>query len=650
MTMFARLLILACQAQDPGGYEALLERMIHPIWMAELPAPEERVLLFSSRDPRSSDASGDPDAWFSEDDSGHFLGTHVGTDGPEHVMVEASGPGFISRLRLDSARGQLRFYVDGSDQASLDLPAMEFFDGTLAPVPFGRLSGGGGVFSLPIPFTRSIRVTTTDGDARYAVSVQMTNLAEGVPALTREVLERHRDPLLLTARQLMASSDPLVQRKTKWMGAVDFKNEFPVSLRGNGAVHWFRFSFIGVDAPLDQAELPEYLRAIRIQTMDHTESAGEQERILIDVPFGDFFAASVAQTPVRSATLGFNPVGQSFYCRLPMPYEEGFTLKLVNDRELPKTVRVRLDVGFEQLLQPPPLRLRAAYFQHRNVPTRPAHDQTLFQASGAGRLIGLGMTVLNEGRRTWANGDEKIWVDGESTPSWFGTGLTDYFDRTIWHEGPEHFGYTALLRSHLSDPVAFRSGLRFDVGVVHPDDCQVHFEGVALWYGDPDFPLPVTMPSGEERVLQPIPEASFEYVPGALDLATVQLKKFGGEGDFRGLVDLPPAWSGSADQVLLIENAAPGSYASMKFPFLRSGAFHVKARMLGGGGGQVRFRINGRRMARTIELPQGDAQLVDAEIGIIQFSSSSSHSLILEVVEGAEFIGMTQLVLVPVES
>ena len=105
-------------------------------------------------------------------------------------------------------------------------------------------------------------------------------------------------------------------------------------------------------------------------------------------------------------------------------------------------------------------------------------DYRFLSTTGQGRFVGLALHVyqttdLNPNGPWWGEGDEKIFVDGESMPSWFGTGSEDYFGFAWGTPGyfsrPYHSqllappgnlyapGNRALTRFHIADNVPFQS-------------------------------------------------------------------------------------------------------------------------------------------------------------------------------------------------
>jgi hypothetical protein len=119
---------------------------------------------------------------------------------------------------------------------------------------------------------------------------------------------------------------------------------------------------------------------------------------------------------------------------------------------------------------------------------------------GEGFFVGNGLNVVNRSIGWWGEGDEKIYVDDDTFPSFFGTGTEDYYGYA-WcsnqrfsaaYTGQPHaptrhnFGYTSLYRFQIPDPIPFRSGLRFDQEVQHWGQAvDVTYDGLSLWYTRP---------------------------------------------------------------------------------------------------------------------------------------------------------------------
>jgi hypothetical protein len=92
-------------------------------------------------------------------------------------------------------------------------------------------------------------------------------------------------------------------------------------------------------------------------------------------------------------------------------------------------------------------------------------------------------------------GDEMIWIDGESEPSIKGTGTEDYFQGGwYWENGPfsapfhgltigdkMHSKYCAY-RLHIPDPIPFEEQIRVTIEHGNCNMLQDDYSSLAYWY------------------------------------------------------------------------------------------------------------------------------------------------------------------------
>ena len=188
-----------------------------------------------------------------------------------------------------------------------------------------------------------------------------------------------------------------------------------------------------------------------------------------------------------------------------------------------------------------------AKWRTADMKTRPFHDWTYCDLKGKGVFVGDMLSVMNPVGGWWGEGDEKIFVDGEKFPSWFGTGSEDYYgyawsDPTPFQH-PYHnqtrcdgkgtgatFGHTSVNRFHILDAIPFEKSFRFDMECWHWDpNVTVNYAATSYWYARPgatdDFE-PV-----DAKVLQNIPSPPPPFkIEGALEGES--LKVLGKSSDF----------------------------------------------------------------------------------------------------------------------
>ncbi|CAG0984721.1 hypothetical protein PHYC_01960 [Phycisphaerales bacterium] len=252
----------------------------------------------------------------------------------------------------------------------------------------------------------------------------------------------------------------------------------------------------------------------------------------VESPFGDFFAAGFG----RRAEVNSVPVvvggagGDAYNCYWAMPFRSGARITLTNESEKPfAALYYQIDYDEQGVEE------GAAYFcaQYRQeFPAVKGRDYLIadIAAPEGGQYVGTVMSVRSRSPEWFGEGDEKFYVDGEATPSMWGTGTEDYFSNAWGMEKAcyPYFGVTLLdgwlgdlgekgtmYRWHLADPVRFRKSLRLEIehagwmsadetttgkveGFVERED---DFATVAFWYQRGQPKRFTTLPSAKERRL-----------------------------------------------------------------------------------------------------------------------------------------------------
>jgi hypothetical protein len=118
---------------------------------------------------------------------------------------------------------------------------------------------------------------------------------------------------------------------------------------------------------------------------------------------------------------------------------------------------------------------------------------------GQGVYVGDTLAIFNGASAWWGEGDEKIYVDGESFPSHFGTGTEDYYGyawcRPEFFEAPFHAqpsgagnftpGLSVNSRYRSLDAIPFTTSIQFDMEMWHWRQTIVNFAPAAFWYARP---------------------------------------------------------------------------------------------------------------------------------------------------------------------
>jgi len=495
---------LAAQGDAAESLPTMLCRLLEQDWLfVPAPAPGERCVQFSSTDPRSRNGSANRDDWYANDDRGHYLRVVDAAGGAEHVLVDVKGPGCLVRLWSANPSGTLHFDVDGERVWSVDFAALCSGRVDGVPPPLAAMHARGGNVYLPIPFAERLVVAATAGDLYYLADVQQFAPGTRVEGFAPDQLGRERELI----QQLVPG-----HLRSGYSAGTRVASAERVEVPAGNVV---KGVYLEVRERRADADLARSLQAVRLVV-----HAGEEQTI--DVPVPDFFG-STSWRDWRSFQLGILPANATGmgeprcgYCLWPMPMPDGGTFELVVAAPL-DDVELRLDVRYDQLLAKAPLRFRASYHLAKAVPTRPFSDHLVLDAKGAGRFVGCSLLVRNPSRIWWGEGDEKVWVDGEAFPSWFGTGTEDYFgfawcDPTPFQapfhaqiecQGPQNFGFTQLHRTHVLDNIPFQTSLRVQFERWHwVESVAMDYATVAYWYGAPGAQsgLPPVPPAADRRL------------------------------------------------------------------------------------------------------------------------------------------------------
>ena len=251
----------------------------------------------------------------------------------------------------------------------------------------------------------------------------------------------------------------------------------------------------------------------------------------VECPFGDFFGAPFG----RAVSFDAAPtaiVGGGFVGRWPMPYATGAHLEVVNDG--PTTIDpLFYQVTFYELDAVPATALRFHASWRRENPTRSGVPYTVLEAQGAGHYVGCHMALQN--REWWLRprpseivfpygfglgmleGRERIWVDGEETPSVQGTGTEDYFGGGWYFYGgpfatPDHGctihdlvkGRVAAYRFDVAAPMPFARSLKVALDHGYDNELAGDYTSTGYWYqAEPHAPLPALPPASGRRPSSP---------------------------------------------------------------------------------------------------------------------------------------------------
>jgi hypothetical protein len=230
----------------------------------------------------------------------------------------------------------------------------------------------------------------------------------------------------------------------------------------------------------------------------------------VEVPVSDFFGVGFGEwrdyisLPLNMTSGGYN----SYW---PMPFRRRARVTIEN-RSSVVLDRFYYNIDVETYPRLPDSLL---YFhaQFRRTSTRAGQPVLLLDAAGRGHYVGTVLSMQpRRGRAMWyLEGNERVFIDGEQTPSVLGTGTEDYFSSGWYfdtgpYSAPYHgatikdslSGRVSAYRWHIEDPIPFTRSLRFTIEHGGTNDTrEVDYTSMAVWY-------------------QTHPHAAFPELPGDL--------------------------------------------------------------------------------------------------------------------------------------
>jgi hypothetical protein len=117
--------------------------------------------------------------WFADSDGTGYIRQDTIDGRTEYVIMEHKGPGCITRMwtpyfyyNLDNHTGpEVRIYIDGKKNPVLTENFIQLLTGkSFVHPPFANLTTRAGVFYLPIPFSKSCKVTLDKKPFYYCIS------------------------------------------------------------------------------------------------------------------------------------------------------------------------------------------------------------------------------------------------------------------------------------------------------------------------------------------------------------------------------------------------------------------------------------------------------------------------------------------------
>lgn len=621
---------LACSAlAQTISLPTLLEEMVDRGALARLPDPWYTCKQASSYD-RKSVSPENHEAWFANADAGQFIREEQNGLRREWVMMEAQGPGAVVRIWSANPKGTMRIYLDGSQTPAIEGPMTALLggewsmEGVKIGSPLSQTRSRGWNLYLPIPYANGCKITSDEPGFYYQVNYREYEPKAVVESFTPGTLRRSA-ALLDRVQQRLASPWSKVSAAPQPV-TVSPGESVEIELSpGPGTVREVVMQ-LGADQPRD---------ALRWLVLEG-EFDGQQT---VWCPVGDFFLSGPLANPVHTWTSSAEAATGVFRSGWLMPFEREGTIRLRNVGA--ESVSLGFGVssnGWNWTDRS--MHFHAHWRQENPIPTRPMQDWNYIEATGSGVYVGDTLSIVNPVTDWWGEGDEKIFVDGESFPSHFGTGTEDYYGyawcspevfQGPFHaqprcDGPNNYGHTTVARVRLLDGIPFRHSIRTDMEVWHWAECEVGYSATAFLYMRPGGtanrePSPAEAARG---VIDPPPLPPPFRIEGALECEDLQVSSASegmplGEQDLGGFAR--DKWSGNAH--LWAQGRRAGDYVELLIP--APGAEPCKLTLHATRSwdyGVLRFSVNGEPVPQEFDAFSGRNGLVEPsgpiELGVFQ--------------------------------
>jgi hypothetical protein len=407
-----------------------------------------------------------------------------------YLICDVNGPGAILRLWTAGINGRIRLFLDNQQKPVYDGAAEEFFWNTAA-----KISGINNELTcpdiyrqfdatyFPIPFSQKCRIEWTGNIKKihfYHVGVRLYDE-------DAEVETFQPGDLSIYAKKLK-------NLKNNFHSKANINDQIPISvdslnlaIPGNTSVELLHsegpravdYFSVKVDAKDLESALRTNILSIYFDDADKPQ---------IHAPVGDFFGAAPGLNPYVSFPYSIHPDG-SMISRFVMPYKKSVKMEIENMSGEPVNISGKVHYKSYTWIEGQSMHFRANWKINHGLTASNSSivDIPYFIARGKGRIVGVAAFIYNPSDAViswgnwWGEGDEKIFIDDDTFPSFFGTGSEDYFNYS-WsaehffsfpycgqprNDGPGNRGYVSNFRWHISDDLIFNKSIAFYMELFH---------------------------------------------------------------------------------------------------------------------------------------------------------------------------------------
>ena len=489
----------SCRDTKVITFRSLLSEMSDPESITRFPDPGYRLVQQSSYD-RSS-IHRDSAGWFANNDYTHFIREEENSGRREFVMFDSEGPGVIVRWWMTfgntgALNSYIRVYLDGMDVPVLEGNAPSLVGGgILAPDPLSTAVSPltepqrqGYNLYLPIPYSVRCKITLENSEVVITPERRSPSIYFSVSARSYE-----RGTRVVSLRKEMIKADSLaIAECISSLTDTEVVSSNRVTMKSSsgsyppGSANVISFSeknraITSLSLLLTSAGDSALLHDTWIRLSFDGEEA-------VNMPAGIFFGTGYAVHPYKTRFSSADSSGVMI-CKFIMPFRSGCEVALLNKGNDTATFGLKVAVA-PYNWDSSSMYFRASWAEHKGIETAGSEhtggtgrhtDLTYLDISGRGVYAGDAVTVFNTVDAWWGEGDEKIYVDGETFPSSFGTGTEDYYGYAWCRPEPFshpfiaqpagfgnfHPGMSVNMRYRGLDAIPFSESIRSDIELWH---------------------------------------------------------------------------------------------------------------------------------------------------------------------------------------
>ncbi len=418
----------------------------------------------------------------------------------------------------------------------------------------------------------------------------------------------------------------------------------------------------------------------------------------VESPIGDFFGVSNGlPRPIRSVDIVVNPGGLGtatsvgLNCYFPMAFSRSARIEITYDSDTKAPpLGIWYHIDHETYSTPPAWMDKAGRFHAQFRRSKPAKEKntkginktgtgnyTLLDIRGQGHLAGYVLGVDNVTGSWWGEGDDMVFIDGETwPPAYHGTGTEEIFGGgacpsveytgpyTGFHlvenrDGEQWYGKNAMYRLFSRDPIRFKESIRVTLEHGHANDMPNDYSSVTYWYQkEPHAAFPALPSSIERRPITEYPTEPSDF-PGAIEAEKLFLTaKTSGKPLF--VAAHAGKWSGG--RWLWYQCDTPNESFSVEVPVKTSGKYEVMMSLVKATDfGSFQLSIDGKPLGQPFDAYSGEGgvgptHVVKAEkvsFGVVELDAGP-HKFGFQIVgknaaATKYFVGVDCLLLKPVD-